>query len=149
MWPKTLAQLLELAPHITRLVPMADRYLQSKADGRDASRRALEQLADGVRGELRQVENGLREDLGQVAAAQAGIYRQLKEQSESLARIAADLRAMKLASDELEVGLARVEARVSKLWITLFAGVVLVGLIAAAILAVFAVLHVRQFLHSS
>ena len=149
MWPKTLAQLLELAPHITRLVPMADRYLQSKADRREASQRAMEQLADGLRGDLANIADGLRGDMGQMAAAQAGIYHQLKEQSDTLARIAADVRATRLATDEMEAGLARIEARVSKLWITLFAGVVLVGLIAAAILTVFAVLHVHQFLHSS
>lgn len=149
MWPKTLAQLLELAPHVTRLAPVANRYLQSKTDRREASRRAMEQLADGLRGDLGQIGDGLRGDLGQMAAAQAGIYHQLSEQSEVLSRIAADVRATRLATDEMEAGIARIEARVARLWITLFAGVVLVGLIAAAILSVFAVLHVHQFIHSS
>ncbi len=128
---------------------MADRYLQSKADRREASRRAMEQLVDGLRCDLANIADGLRGDMGQIAAAQAGIYHQLKEQSDTLARIAADVHATRLANDEIEAGLARIEARVSRLWITLFAGVVLVGLIAAAILTVLAVVHVHQFLHSS
>jgi multidrug resistance efflux pump len=39
MWPRLLAQLLELLPHVTRLVPLADRYLTS----RSAAERAQEE----------------------------------------------------------------------------------------------------------
>ncbi len=30
MWPKVIAQLFELLPHVSRLVPMADRFFSSK-----------------------------------------------------------------------------------------------------------------------
>ncbi len=138
MWPKALAQLLELAPHVTRLVPVADRYLRSKAENRDASRRVMEQMADG-----------LRNDLGQIAAAQAGIYHQLNEQSETLARIAADMRSIRLASDEMETRMTRIETRVSRLWITFFAGLIAFVVFAAGVVAVFAVFHIHQYLHGS
>lgn len=149
MWPKALVQLLELAPHVTRLVPVADRYLQSKAESRDASRRAMEELSEGLRGDLGQVADGMRGDLRQIAAAQAGIYHQLNEQTDMLAKIAADVRASKLANDEIETRMARIDTRVTRLWVAFFAGVVLLTLATAGLVAVFAVVHIRQFLHGS
>ncbi len=149
MWPKALVQLLELAPHVTRLVPVADRYLQQKAANRDASRRAMEQMAEGLRGDMGQVADAMRGDLRQVAAAQAGIYHQLNEQNEMLVKIAADLRSTKLAGDEIETRMARIDARISRLWIAFFAGVVLLTLVTAALVAVFAVVHIHQFVHGS
>ncbi len=149
MWPKALAQLLELAPHVTRLVPVADRYLQSKAANRDASRRVMEQMADGLRGDLGQIAEGMGRDLRQIAATQGGIYHQLNEQSETLSRIAADLRATRLASDELETRMTRIETRVSRLWMTFFAGLIVFVIFTASVVAVFAVIHIRQYLHGS
>ena len=68
MWPKAL---LELAPHLVRLVPAANNFFQNKSAGDEANRKALEDIAEGLRG-----------DLGQVTASHAGLYRQLNEQSE-------------------------------------------------------------------
>jgi hypothetical protein len=144
-----LVQLLELAPHVTRLVPMADRYLQSRAQVRDTQRRALEQMADGLRGDLGQLADRMRGDLTQLAAAQAGIYHQLNQQSETLAKIAADMRATRLTSDELDTRLTRIETRMTRLWITVFAGLIVFVIFAAGVIAVFAVLHIRQYLHGS
>ncbi|MGA8939959.1 MAG: hypothetical protein WB439_12425 [Acidobacteriaceae bacterium] len=144
-----MAQLLELAPHVTRLVPVADRYLQSKSESREDSRRAMEQMADGLRGDLGQVADGMRGDLRQIAAAQAGIYHQLNEQGEMLAKIAADVRASKLANDEIEMRVARVDTQMKRLWIAFFAGVVLLTLATVGGVAVFAVVHIRQFVHGS
>jgi hypothetical protein len=149
MWPKALAQLLELAPHVTRLVPVADRYLQSKAQSRDAQRRALDQMAEGLRGDLGQIEEGVRGDLRQIAAAQAGIYHQLNQQNETLARIAMDVRATKLANDEIESRMTRLETRVSRLWLTFFAGLIVFAVFTAGVVAVFTAMHIRQYLHGS
>ena len=98
MWPKTL---LELAPHLIRLVPAADRFLQNKAGGDEANRKAMEAMAEGLRG-----------DLGHVTASHAGLYRQLNEQSERLAGIAADVAAAKLAAESTEGRVARLQRRV-------------------------------------
>lgn len=70
MWPKLLAQMFELLPHISRLVPMLDRYFSSKAASEKANEAALAAMAEGVRG-----------DLGQVTRSHAGLYRQLQDLS--------------------------------------------------------------------
>ena len=57
MWPK----LLELLPHLTRLVPMLERYLASRQVKDQANEEKLTALTEIVRG-----------DLGQVTAAHAG-----------------------------------------------------------------------------
>jgi small-conductance mechanosensitive channel len=98
MWPKALAQLIELAPHLARLLPMADRFLQSKSSDLEASRTALEQMSAGLRG-----------DLGQVTASHAGLYRQLNDQSEKLSTLAEDQRAMKQSLDAVDARLTTLE----------------------------------------
>src|ERR1700679_2848178 len=125
MWPKAIAQLLELAPHVTRLVPVADRYLQSQTEPRAPPPRALQDLNDSLRG-----------DLSQIAAAQAGLYRQLHEQikaqTETLTLIAADPPRARLATEDLNPRLTRIETRVARLWITFFAVTVLAAIAAVA-----------------
>jgi hypothetical protein len=98
MWPKAL---LELAPHLVRLVPAANRFFQDKASTDDANRKAMEAMAEGLRG-----------DLGQVTAAHAGLYRQLNEQSESLAVMKASVEATRLAVESAEGRIARLQRRV-------------------------------------
>lgn len=149
MWPKALAQLLELAPHVTRLVPVADRYLQSRAEGRDSQRRALEQMAEGLRGDVGQIGESVRGDLRQIAAAQAGIYHQLNQQSETLAKVATDVRTTRLASEEIEARMTRMEMRISRLWLTFLAGLIVFVIFTAGVVAVFAVIHIRQYVHGS
>ena len=142
MWP-ALVQLLELAPHVTRLVPVADRYLQSRGDSGKAQRRAMEETAERLRGDMELLGDGLRRDMTQLAAAQAGIYHQLNQQHETLARIAADMRSMRATADELETRLTRMEARMQRLSMTLVAGLIVFAIFAAVVIAVFAVLHFR------
>jgi septal ring factor EnvC (AmiA/AmiB activator) len=143
MWPKTFLQLLELAPHVTRLVPVADRYFQSRAEVRDRQRRELEQM----RGEMGQVADGMRGDLAQLAAAQAGVYHQLSEQSETLNKISADVRTIRVSCDEMESRLAEMEKRISRLWITFLVALVVFVIFAAGVVAVFTVLHISQYFH--
>ena len=105
MWPKAIAQLIELLPHMSRLLPLADRFLNTKSADAEASRTAMEQMAQGLRG-----------DLGQVTASHAGLYRQLNEQSERLGNIAADLRSTKLSTESVEARVTVLEARFQKLF---------------------------------
>ena len=147
MWPKALAQLLELAPHVTRLVPVADRYLQSRTEGRDAQRVAYERLADGLRVDIGNLADGVHGDLTQLAAAQAGIAHQLNQHSETLASMAAELRTARLTGEELETRMKRMEARTSQLWMALIAALVL--LVAVEVMVVFVMLHMRQYIHGS
>lgn len=141
MWPKAFLQLLELAPHVTRLVPAADRYLQSRAGVPDSQRRALEEMAAGLRAELGKIEGGLHGDLTQVAAAQAGIYHQVNQQSEMLVGIAADVRTTRLASDEMEARLTRLEKQTARMWVTMLAGLGLI--LVAVVMVVIVVLRLR------
>ena len=61
---------------------MADKFFQSKTAGEEANRKAMDAMAEGLRG-----------DLGQVTASHAGLYRQLNDQSEKLAEISVEARA--------------------------------------------------------
>jgi hypothetical protein len=147
MWPKAFLQLLELAPHVTRLVPAADRYLQSRAEGRDTQRQALEQVADGLRGDMGKVAEGMRGNLAELAATQTGISHQLNQQSETLANMAADLRAARLTADEADARMRRIELRMSQLGMAVLAALVLIAVV--GVIAVLTMLRVRQYVHGS
>jgi len=128
MWPKALAQLIELAPHITRLLPMADRFFQAKTADADASRSAMQQMAEGLRG-----------DLGQVTASHAGLYRQLNDQSMQLSELGAGQRSTKLSVDAIEDRTARLEQRLSRL--TILVGIALLLLATVCILSIVILVH--------
>jgi hypothetical protein len=89
MWPKVIAQLFELLPHISRLLPMADKFLSSKAAAEKANEAAMAAMAEGVRG-----------DLGQVTRAHAGLYRQLQDQSAQIVEVAQQVRDTRLSIDQ-------------------------------------------------
>jgi phage-related tail protein len=130
MWPKAISSLIELAPHVARLVPMADRFFNSKSAEADASRTAMDQMAEGLRG-----------DLGQVTASHAGLYRQLNEQSVALAAVAADIRSVKLAADSLEARTTRLEAQTTRL--THLVGLALLLLTVLCVLSITILVHHR------
>jgi hypothetical protein len=90
MWPKVLAQLFELLPHITRLVPMADKYFSTKTASEKATEAAMLAMAEGVRG-----------DLGQVTQAHAGLYQQLQDQSAQLGEISVEVKRMGAAIERV------------------------------------------------
>jgi chromosome segregation ATPase len=108
MWPKVIAQLFELLPHITRLVPMADKYLSSKTASEKANEAAMAAMAEGVRG-----------DLGQVTKAHAGLYRQLQEQSAQIAEVGEEVKRARLSVEQHEHKMMTLESKVKSLewWI--------------------------------
>ena len=126
MWPKVIAQLFELLPHITRLVPMADKYLSSKTASEKANEAAMAAMAEGVRG-----------DLGQVTKAHAGLYRQLQDQSAQIAEVGEEAKRTRLSIEQHEHKMAALEARIASLdwWIKggvsllVVLGVVIIGLL--------------------
>jgi len=130
MWPKAIAQLIELAPHVSRLLPMADRFLNAKTADAEASRSAMQQMAEGLRG-----------DLGQVTASHAGLYRQLNEQSEKISELSSDVATVKRSVESLDPRLTRLEQQNSRL--TLLLGLSLVLLAGLLVLAVILLLHHR------
>src|SRR5438445_450252 len=108
MWPKLLMQLFELLPHVTRLVPIADRYFSSKAANERAGEAALAAMAEGVQA-----------DLGQVTAAHAGLYRQLQEQTGRIADLSEELRGARAAAEQSERRIEAMDRRIASigLWL--------------------------------
>ncbi len=133
MWPKVIAQLFELLPHISRLIPMADRYFTTRTASEKATEAAMTAMAEGVRG-----------DLGQVSKAHAGLYRQLQEQGAQITQIAQDIQTFRLAKEQGQQRLEAVEREVKALGIWIKAGVSLLLVLAIAILVLLVqVLHAR------
>jgi hypothetical protein len=122
MWPKVIAQLIELLPHVSRLIPMADKFLSSKAASERASEAALVAMAEGVRG-----------DLGQVTKAHAGLYRQLQDQSALIAEVGEDAKAARAAADKQDHRIESLEHHVSSLGLWIKAGVSLLVVLSVVI----------------
>ncbi len=123
MWPKVIAQLFELLPHITRLVPMADKYLSSKTVSEKANQAALAAMAEGVRG-----------DLGQVTKAHAGLYRQLQEQSAQISQVGDDVKAARLAVEQHEARMAALESKIESFEWWIKGGISLLVVLAAVLI---------------
>lgn len=126
MWPKALAQLVELAPHITRLLPMADRFLKDKAAGDDSTRRALAEhrlILEGQRSTLEGMEQRLRAEIGQVASSQSNlqnkaltdIQREVSELESHLTTTRADALAAKVAAESIDSRIRTIESRQARL----------------------------------
>ena len=122
MWPKLLAQLFELLPHVSRLIPMADRFFASRAATDRATEAAMVAMAEGVRG-----------DLGQVTKAHAGLYRQLQEQGAQLEEVRDDLKRVRTVLEQRENRIETLELQVTSLgwWIKLGVSLVVVPSIVA------------------
>jgi chromosome segregation ATPase len=101
MWPKALAQLIELAPYIARMLPTADRYLQSRVANDEATREALAKIGADVRA-----------DIGRASAAHESIYRQLNEQGEKFVQLNEQMTAVREAAEAAEERVAALEQRV-------------------------------------
>jgi chromosome segregation ATPase len=123
MWPKVIAQLFELLPHITRLVPMADKYFSSKTASEKANEAAMAAMAAGVRG-----------DLGQVAQAHAGLYRQLQDQSTQIAELSEEVKRARLSVEQHEHRMLALESKVTSLGWWIKAGVSLLIVLVATVI---------------
>mgnify|MGYP001551204398 FL=1 len=123
MWPKVIAQLFELLPHIARVLPMADKFFTSKAAAEKANEAALAAMAEGVRG-----------DLGQVTRAHAGLYRQLQDQSAQIAEVAEDLKQTRRAVEQRDHQIEALSKQLTSLgrWVKL-GGALLVVLLAVVL----------------
>jgi hypothetical protein len=118
MWPKVIAQLFELLPHVSRLVPMADKYFSSKAANEKANEAALVAMAEGVRG-----------DLGQVTKAHVGLYRQLQDQSAQITELGEEVKRARLALEQHDHRLESQELRLRSIgmWVKVTAGMLIVS----------------------
>jgi chromosome segregation ATPase len=123
MWPKVIAQLFELLPHVSRLLPMADKFLSSKAAAEKANETAMAAMAEGVRG-----------DLGQVTKAHAGLYRQLQDQSAQITEVSQEIKAARLSLEQHLHRMEALESQVSSFGRWLKVGVSLLVVLVAVVI---------------
>jgi hypothetical protein len=116
MWPKLLAQMFELLPHVSRVLPLADKYFSSKAANEKANEAALAAMAEGVRG-----------DLGQVTKAHVGLYRQLQELSAQVTVVGESAESARKAAIGQEERIETIERQVATIgmWVKLGVSVVI------------------------
>jgi chromosome segregation ATPase len=123
MWPKVLMQLFELLPHVTRLIPVADKYFSLRTAAEKANEAALAAMAEDVRG-----------DLGQVTKAHASLYRQLQEQSGQIADMSEEVRRTRTSIEQHDHRLEALNQKLASLGLWVKSGVsVIVILLAVAI----------------
>jgi chromosome segregation ATPase len=116
MWPKIL---FELLPHLTRLVPMADRYLTTRTASEKAQEAALAALGAEVRGEL-----------GQLGEVHTGIQRQLQDQGAQLSELAVGVTRARMGVESMEARVAGLERSAAAMrWLAVAALVGLAGAI--------------------
>ncbi|HTD97144.1 MAG TPA: hypothetical protein VK627_09445 [Edaphobacter sp.] len=132
MWPKVIAQLFELLPHVSRLIPLADRFLSSKAASEKANETALAAMAEGVRG-----------DLGQVTKAHAGLYRQLQDQSAQITEVGQEVKLVAAAVAKRDQHLETLELQLKTLATWVKAGVSLL-----VVLLILVIWLLVQFAHA-
>jgi chromosome segregation ATPase len=123
MWPKVIAQLFELLPHISRLLPMADKYLTSKTAAEKANEAAMTAMAEGVRG-----------DLGQVTKAHLGLYRQLQDQSAQIAQVGGEVTETRLSMEQQAGRIESLEQKLSSLGLWVKVGVSLLVVLAVVVI---------------
>ena len=116
-------QLFELLPHVTRLVPIADKYFSSKTANEKANEAALAAMAEGV-----------RVDLGQVTKAHAGLYRQLQEVSAQVVEVSEDAKRTRLSIEQQGHRLENLESEVVWLSRWVKAGTILVIMLLCAVI---------------
>lgn len=123
MWPQLL---LDLLPHFSRLMPMANKYLAGKSESDKAQEAALAALGADV-----------RRQMVRLTEAQAGVARQLQQQSAQIAEIAVDVTRTRL-------GIEGAEERIAKLEKTMGMAVNLLWVVLVLLAMVFAILVVRK-----
>ena len=114
MWPK----LLELLPHLTRLVPMLERYLNSRQAKDRENEAALMALAETVRG-----------DLGQVTAAHAGLYRQLQALSAQVTELEGEVKLAREAAERAEARAGMPDKGLEQIFLWVKGGVLGLGIL--------------------
>ena len=118
-------QLFELLPHVTRLVPIADKYFSSRSASEEANEAAFTAMAEGVQA-----------DLGQVTKAHAGLYRKLQEQEAQIAEVGEEVRLSKAAMERYGARLETLEHNVASLNLWIRIGVSLSTVLLIVILVV-------------
>lgn len=121
MWPRLL---LEVLPHFTRLVPLADRYFSNRGEQDKMHAAALAALGEEVRGSM-----------GRVDEIHAGLQQAMKEQGAHIAKLDADTACTRIAVETMDSRVAKLERTAGTTLRAAIAAVVLL-LIVAIMMAV-------------
>ena len=81
MWPKVLAQLIELLPHASRLIPLAEKYFGGQSGPATAT---LDPDSQKSLADLRTSLTEVRSELASSNSRSESLYRQLNEQTATL-----------------------------------------------------------------
>jgi len=92
--------LFDLLPHLTRLVPMADRFFATRTASEKANEAALASLAATVRA-----------DLSQLGDTHTGLSQQLADQTALLTAAALDTKHARIAVQSVEARISTLERR--------------------------------------
>jgi hypothetical protein len=132
MWPRLIAQFIELLPHATRLMPMADNYLAVRREGAKAQAGALADLAEN-----------LRVDVGRVTDSYNGLARQISEQKAQIAALqdAAEVAQTQSMTQSKQLEWITADVNTTRVWVKF--GVVVIVLLLLTVLAL-----TLQILHS-
>jgi len=98
MWPKLF---LDLLPHFSRLMPVADKYLAGRSASDKAHQDAMTALRADVRGQM-----------GRVTEAQTGVNRQLQQQSAQISELSVDAARARMGIESVEERVAKLEKSV-------------------------------------
>jgi chromosome segregation ATPase len=98
MWPKLL---LDLLPHFSRLLPVADKYLARISANEKAQATELAALSAAV-----------RKQMGRAAEVQAGVSHHLQQQSTQIAEMAVDVTRTRMGIEGAEERIAKLEKSV-------------------------------------
>ena len=113
--------MLELLPHLSRLVPMADKYLSSKT------------AEDG----MQQAElTALRGDVRTIGEAQAGLRELLAKQNEQVAELAVDVAKARMSVESMEARVAALEKAAQRAMKLILVLVFVVGVLGSALILV-------------
>ncbi len=122
MWPKVIAQLFELLPHVSRLVPLADRFLNSKVASEKANEAALGQVT------------------GQITESHGGLIRQLQDQSARIAGVSEEVKSARVAIEQHERHVQALTREVDSLGWWVRVGVSLLAILSVVILVLLSLL---------
>ena len=118
MWPKVIAQLWELLPHATRLVPVAQKYFEQRNAGEPE---VLAPLQDAFTG---------------ISNANEAMVRQMREQTQLLSELTAEVRELRSANAALsrQLDVVGTTANSASLWAKIASGVSLIAVVLTVIL---------------
>lgn len=149
MWPKALSQLVEFAPQIVNLLPLADRFFKERAAGDNTVRQAVDDLKshhqsalESQKAALSEVSDRIHADLTAISTQQTAqakdtvaLQGRVADLEKHLGSMRADALAAKQAAETSEARLARVEAGQARIQILTIVALVFL-LVALALLLV-------------